>query len=97
MVLLGRVTGYAGGDAPGILFDKDCNRTALEELNAAAAAAAGSGEAYEERICRGEDWGISTSTRMLSIQKLRRSRSESRSLSGSSCRVALVVRAVATT
>jgi len=58
MVLLGRVTGYAGGDAPGVLFDKDCNRTALEELNAAAAAAAGSGEAYEEHICHGEDWGM---------------------------------------
>jgi len=58
MVLLGRVTGYAGGDAPGVLFDKDCNRTALEELNAAAAAAAGSGEAYVEAICRGEDWGM---------------------------------------
>merc|ERR1711935_806939 len=57
-VLLGRVTGYAGGDAPGVLFDKDCNRTALEEANAAAAAAAGSGEAYEEHICRGEDWGM---------------------------------------
>merc|ERR1711935_677363 len=55
MVLLGRVTGYAGGDAPGVLFDKDCNRTALDELNAAAA---GSGEPVEEHICRGEDWGM---------------------------------------
>lgn len=59
MVLLGRVTGYAGGDAPGVLFDKDCNRTALAELNAAAMDAAGSGEAYVEAICEGEDWGIS--------------------------------------
>jgi len=49
MVLLGRVTGYAGGDAPGVLFDKDCNRTALDEHNAATNGTA---------ICEGEDWGM---------------------------------------
>lgn len=59
MVLLGRVTGYAGGDAPGVLFDKDCNRTAIDEINAAAMEAAGSGEApYAETICEGDDWGM---------------------------------------
>ena len=54
MVLLGRVTGYAGGDAPGVLFDKDCNSTLNAELNAA-----GMGEAgYVEVICEGEDLGM---------------------------------------